>query len=124
MSHSTCRTCGESKSKDQFPRNSYKDYRRLDCKSCFSLKSVAQRRGVTVAFVNQLAKDQDHRCAICHQHQDDVARSTDTHSSLVIDHDHATGKVRGLLCHHCNLVLGRAKDNVQTLAQAIAYLTT
>lgn len=41
---------------------------------------------------------------------------------MVIDHDHATLKVRGLLCRHCNLVLGHAKDNPQLLRMLADYL--
>jgi transcription elongation factor Elf1 len=41
---------------------------------------------------------------------------------LVVDHDHSTSKVRGLICNHCNLVLGHAKDNIETLKNAIKYL--
>lgn len=41
---------------------------------------------------------------------------------LVIDHCHATGKVRGLLCHNCNRGLGLMKDSVESLKKAIEYL--
>jgi len=41
---------------------------------------------------------------------------------LVVDHNHATGKVRALLCHNCNLTLGRAKDNPNILLSCIDYL--
>lgn len=39
-----------------------------------------------------------------------------------IDHDHETGKVRGVLCVNCNFVLGHAKDNIATLTRLQAYL--
>ena len=39
-----------------------------------------------------------------------------------IDHDHTTKKVRGLLCLWCNTVIGFAKDNIETLKNAITYL--
>lgn len=40
-----------------------------------------------------------------------------------IDHDHASGRVRGVLCHHCNLALGHFKDDPELLTRAIRYLT-
>ena len=39
-----------------------------------------------------------------------------------VDHDHATGKVRGILCHRCNILLGKIKDNQELLEALIAYL--
>jgi len=50
-------------------------------------------------------------CEICSQ-------SIDT----VIDHDHSTGKTRGLICQSCNSVLGYSKDNTDILQKAIEYL--
>lgn len=41
---------------------------------------------------------------------------------LVVDHCHTRGKVRGLLCQKCNLLLGHAKDNPQILDTAASYL--
>ena len=41
---------------------------------------------------------------------------------LHVDHDHATGKIRGLLCHGCNTSLGHFQDNVAFLQKAITYL--
>jgi hypothetical protein len=55
-------------------------------------------------------------CFICSKKECDLARG------LFVDHCHKTGKVRGLLCQHCNTLLGMANDNQDTLERAIKYL--
>jgi len=55
-------------------------------------------------------------CAICQQEE------KDENKLLSIDHDHETGKIRGLLCTDCNLGLGRFFDNIEFLEKAIVYL--
>lgn len=60
--------------------------------------------------------DQNGCCAACKTDQ------PGNRYGWVIDHCHATGKVRGLLCHGCNLALGNVKDNPETLRCLITYL--
>lgn len=70
--------------------------------------------GITQADYDQMRIDQDHRCAICRRHEDE--------RPLVIDHDHDTGVVRGLLCSPCNTGIGMLGDGPETVAAALAYL--
>ena len=44
--------------------------------------------------------------------------------SLALDHDHATGRFRGFLCHACNMMLGSGRDDPEILRQAAEYLET
>ena len=62
-----------------------------------------------------MVEAQDNKCAICKGYEVDGKR-------LSIDHDHKTGKNRGLLCTGCNGGLGLFKDNIVALACAIEYL--
>lgn len=59
---------------------------------------------------------QDGKCAICGQSEQELRRK------LVLDHDHKTGKIRGLLCPRCNSMLGFAGDNPHIMASGIEYL--
>lgn len=74
---------------------------------------VLKRYGITPEQVNEMGEAQGWKCAIC---------TTDILDAPHIDHDHATGKVRQLLCLHCNVGLGHFQDSVEILEKAIAYL--
>lgn len=75
-----------------------------------------KKYGITPAQFDTLAAFQNGVCAIC------SAPPTGRKQYLSVDHDHVTGRVRGLLCNECNTALGLLKDNVQTLEAAIKYL--
>lgn len=62
---------------------------------------------------NQLVDNQKNRCGICNEKFLD---------NSVIDHNHKTGKTRGLLCANCNHGLGKFKDSEWILNSAITYL--
>ncbi len=68
-------------------------------------------------FKAKFRAEQDGRCAICGVHEGDVARKM-----LFLDHDHATGQPRALLCHHCNVGLGLFRERIEVLQAAIRYL--
>lgn len=57
-------------------------------------------------------------CDICGEKNGDSGRWGNLH----IDHDHETGKVRGVLCHSCNVLIGHAEDDPARLEAAAAYL--
>ena len=75
---------------------------------------LRSKYGRTEAEYNALADAQGGVCAICGRN--DRARA------LHVDHDHTTGRVRGLLCNTCNRCLGLLKDDAAVLRSAIAYL--
>lgn len=62
---------------------------------------------LTIDDYNIMLKQQDGRCAICRVHQPKLKRRFD------IDHNHETGKIRGLLCNHCNQYLGLYENTLR-----------
>ncbi len=81
--------------------------------------------GMELEDFDALCAVQDHRCAICRTHEDDLPRMRPgDHSNLYVDHAHESGSVRGLLCQSCNLLVGHAREDEQVLLAAIRYLAT
>ena len=71
----------------------------------------------------KLLDKQNNVCAICTKPEQIISgRINRVPKRLAIDHNHNTGKIRGLLCHHCNVALGSFKDSIETLQAAIDYL--
>ena len=68
---------------------------------------------------DKLFQEQNGCCAIC---QRVSKNSRDIKRPLVVDHCHESGKVRGLLCHNCNLTLGKYNDNPLWFDKLAAYL--
>jgi len=71
---------------------------------------------ISVAEYEKMSLSQMGLCAICDEPPGNMK------PRLVVDHNHETGKVRGLLCGGCNILLGNAKDSIALLRRAIAYL--
>lgn len=84
------------------------------------LRVRLRKHGMTVEMYNAMLKKQKGVCAVCRTRRAWNRGGSDT---LCVDHDHATGKVRGLLCGRCNKMLGAVEEDKQLLRNMIAYLT-
>ena len=87
------------------------------CIECQKWRMKKRNYGVTREHYMAMLARQGGVCAIC-----GAKPSSCTHGHLVVDHDHKTGAVRGLLCDHCNKGLGGARDKTAHLSRMIHYL--
>lgn len=94
----------------QRDRRSTDQYRKIDRRQW-----LLQRYGLTLDDFRNLLVGQAGRCLICGLVPD---------KELHVDHDHATGKVRGLLCNPCNAGVGHFRDDPRRLLAAAQYLET
>jgi hypothetical protein len=122
-----CPDCREIKPLDEFPgakntvsgRHSY-------CKPCHNIRGVEtadrlyggtreyhlrRRYGIGEAEFRAMFEAQGGLCAICQEKP-----------AVHVEHDHATGAIRGLACFNCNGALGHVQDRVDILQKAIEYL--
>lgn len=74
-------------------------------------RALMDNYGISFKDYSEMEKNQDYKCKICKIKQ-----------KLHVDHDHSTGKVRGLLCNGCNRGLGFFSENIVALKEAIEYL--
>lgn len=81
-------------------------------------EKLKSRFKITVEEYDKLLKEQGNKCQICKTETTNNKRF----KRLVIDHDHNTGFIRGLLCHTCNSGLGSFKDKPALLVTAVEYL--
>lgn len=92
---------------------------RVKCGPCHSRaaheRDVTRRYALPEGGYERLLEAQGHRCAIC--------RCRAGSKRLAVDHDHGSGRVRGLLCSTCNhKLLGGGRDSLAVLKAAVAYL--
>lgn len=78
--------------------------------------------GITLDDYERMLASQNGVCAICRKREVSIDPQGGKVKSLAVDHCHATGKVRGLLCNACNGGLARFRDNAMALRVAADYL--
>jgi len=148
METKVCASCKIRKSIEQFcVNNQQRDGRHVYCRSCQSIinkqwrinnlstargccstwaksnpnnladKALKRNYGISLSDKIAIMESQDYKCAIC---GDELALG-DKHTHL--DHDHITGKIRGVLCYRCNHLIGNCCEDSSILQSAIKYLT-
>lgn len=124
-----CQKCKVVQSVDNFnKRSKSKDGLQAWCKSCMKLaqrktmssasararsrtRARLRKYGISAEELAQLETARKGRCDICGKSR-----------KLVIDHDHKTGKVRGMLCSPCNTALGLFRDKPKIMRRAAKYV--
>lgn len=116
-----CNKCGKYfKRTDEFFK---KDSRSLDglrfrCKLCEFYDNIEYRYGLTEEEYKDIYNKQDKKCDLCDKEL--KLRGMNTKPTIQVDHDHKTGRVRGMLCMNCNVNLGwylKRKDKVNEYAR-------
>lgn len=137
METKLCMDCKEVKPLSEFYRHRVykgKQYYQAYCKPCTSKQSLVRAKtpkairtqknwylkktyGITLDEYEVLADKQNNACAIC-------GKECATGKMLAVDHNHKTGKVRGLLCFSCNIAIGHlaVDDGPELLSKAINYI--
>lgn len=129
-----CSKCREIKPLTEFHKdNGIKDGHSSWCKKCTRENRIKYQKtprgkftarkaqlkskfNMTPADYDKIYMDQLGLCAICGTHQSDLKKS------LAVDHNHETGKIRGLLCNRCNIGIMNLKEDAENCLNAYSYL--
>lgn len=128
----TCSTCKREKTLWLFSKNSCtKDGLRSRCKQCDSTRraedylpriknrTLLRKYNITKDRYDEIVKDQLGNCALCFEGLESGGRGS---RSPVIDHDHGSGVIRGVLHSDCNSGIGFLSDSLKKLRQAVEYM--
>ena len=124
MATKQCTKCHIEKPINEFYKHKQqKDGRQPRCKVCYykpkeqASRNLKSRYGISLEDYDRMLEDQGGCCKVCGTDDPGGGRGR-----FQVDHNHTTGKVRGLLCIGCNTGLGSFKDSVEVLSKAITYL--
>jgi hypothetical protein len=108
--YSPCKFCRNKQRKER--RHNNPDWRLHEV--------VRDLHGITGKEYKKMCSEQDNVCAICKNGE--TVKYKGKIRRLSVDHNHKTGKVRGLLCDDCNKGIGCFHEDIKALEVAIAYL--
>ena len=115
-----CKKCFEEAKKEWCKTPKGKEYlwkkNRNNSSKKRGYKAKLKKYGLVYKDYESMVKEQNGICAICGIHLSELNKR------FSVDHCHETDRVRGLLCTLCNLMLGCARDNPETLEKAAQYL--
>lgn len=87
------------------------------CKSCKVVYIREKTLGITDQEYWDFYNRQNGRCGICRRRM-----YSKRHKRLAVDHCHASGRIRGLLCHNCNTALGLLRDDPEVIMRAAEWI--
>lgn len=119
--HTKCRPCHAATVKtqrDRDPESFREATRRYYVKNPEARRErhLIRKYGLMTDEFDSMLQEQNGECGLCFQPLEIGTRRTH------VDHDHLTGKVRGILCHHCNTGLGNLQDDPDLLLRAALYV--
>ena len=112
-----CKKCSQWLEESLFADSAARiDGKFFHCRVCERDTQLKLNYGISLEEYHSILDLQNNVCAICGISQDSSSRK------FHVDHDHVTGSIRGILCHHCNTGLGAFRDRPESLLSAISYL--
>lgn len=103
--------------REKRPRGYRPDSLSVEERARYNRRYIYKKYGINLDQYEAMLSRQGGKCAICRLAPLPGKRS------LAVDHCHATGLVRGLLCHKCNVGLGCFRDDVDLFLTAVSYLS-
>jgi hypothetical protein len=143
LTEKLCTKCGDVKPIKKFRRKydaygitNYYESHCTDCRNAYVRgrydydkerdKQLRQNYGISLDEYNELFKAQNGVCAVCGcpetRRPGRRKRTEDYIPMLHVDHDHKTGKIRGLLCSECNTALGSLHDDPNRIKALLKYI--
>jgi Recombination endonuclease VII len=130
---SLCRNCAKNKRmayKREWDKKHYHEYyqekkqsdERWSQRRATDRKNLLKKFGITPQEYDEMLIKQNGVCALCGKPETAMGYNSPKTKLLAVDHDHLTGKIRGLLCSKCNMDLGAFEEDTNNYFQRITEL--